>query len=372
MIPFLDLSIQHRELEPELFEAARRVIASRQYVLGEHNVAFEDAFAGFCGCSHAIAVSSGTAALHLALLAAGVGEDDEVITTPSTFVATVAAIQYAKATVRLVDVDPQTWTMDPGRLEAAITPRTRAIVPVHLHGRLADMEPILELARAHGVAVIEDAAQAHGADNGERRAGAVGDLGCFSFYPGKNLGACGEGGAVTTHRADLAQRLRRLRDWGQAQKYVHVEKGFNYRLDEIQAALLNVKLPHLERWTDMRRAAAARYDALLAEAGIVHPAPPRGRDHVYHVYAVRVRERDRIRAQLAPEIATNIHYPIPVHLQPAYADLGYRAGDFPISEQIAEETLSLPMFPGITEEQVDRVCAALREACQASLRHEAA
>ncbi len=370
MIPFLDLNSQHRALELELAEAARRVILSGQFVLGENVAAFEKAFAAFCGCAHAISVNSGTSALHLALLAAGVGPGDEVITVPTTFVATVAAIQYANATTQLVDVDPKTWTMDPGLLEAAITPRTKAVIPVHLHGRLADMDVIMKIARARGLTVIEDAAQAHGAEQDGCRAGAIGDIGCFSFYPGKNLGACGEGGAVTTNRADLAARVRMLRDWGQGRKYLHVEKGFNYRLDEIQAAVLSVKLPHLETWTDMRRQAASRYDCNLADTGIMHPAPPHGRNHVYHVYAVRIPDRDTVRVRLGPDIGTGIHYPTPVHLQPAYADLGYKPGDFPVSERIADETLSLPMFPGITGEQVDTVCAALLDICApASVLH---
>lgn len=363
MIPFLDLELQHRPILADLAEAARQVIASGHFVLGERTAAFEQAFADYCGVSHTVAVNTGTSALHLALLAAGVGPGDEVITTPATFVATVAAIQYAGASARLVDVDPETWTLDPARIEAAITPRTKAIIPVHLHGRLADMAPILEIARAHGLVVIEDAAQAHGAESGGRRAGAFGDLGCFSFYPGKNLGACGEGGAVTTDRSDLADRLRRLRDWGQERKYLHVDKGFNYRMDEIQAALLHVKLPHLDRWTALRRQAAALYDELLDKAGVVHAAPADGRDHVYHVYAVRVADRDAVRARLAPTVGTNIHYPIPVHLQPAYADLGYRPGDFPVAEALAHETLSLPMFPGLTDDQVQAVCEALAAAC---------
>jgi dTDP-4-amino-4,6-dideoxygalactose transaminase len=366
MIPFLDLERQHRALLPELLKAAGEVIESGQFILGRHNTEFETAFAAFCGCPHAVAVSTGTSALHLALLAAGVQPGDEVITVPSTFVATVAAIQYAGAIPRLVDIEPATWTLDPARLEAAITPRTKAIIPVHLHGRLADMGPILEIARAHGLIVIEDAAQAHGAEEDGRRAGAFGDIGCFSFYPGKNLGACGEGGAITTHRADLATRVRRLRDWGQERKHLHVEKGFNCRMDEIQAAMLNVKLPHLESWTELRRRAAARYASNLAGTGVQTAAAPRGRNHVYHVYAVRVRDRDAVRDRLAPDIGTNIHYPIPVHLQPAYADLGYSRGAFPVSEALAEETLSLPMFPGLADEQVDTVCGRLCEAVSAA------
>lgn len=362
MIPFLDLEEQHRPLLLDMIAAAGEVIASGQYILGRHNTAFELAFAAFCGCSHAVAVSTGTSALHLALLAAGVGPGDEVITVPSTFVATVAAIQYTGATARLVDVDPQTWTMDPARVEAAITPRTKVILPVHLHGRLADMTAILKIARAHNLIVIEDAAQAHGAERDGVHAGAFGDMGCFSFYPGKNLGACGEGGAITTNRADLAARIRVLRDWGQERKHLHVEKGFNYRMDEIQAAILNVKLPHLDTWTERRRRAAARYDRNLADAPLQAAAPAPEGDHVYHVYAVRVADRDAVRERLADDIATGVHYPIPVHLQPAYADLGYVRGDFPASEALADEALSLPMFPGLTDEAVDIVCDRLREA----------
>ncbi len=362
MIPFLDLKAQQRLLEPALVAAAAEVIAGGRYTLGPQTTAFEAAFAEYCGCADAVAVSSGTAALHLALLAAGVRPGDEVITTPATFVATVAAIQYAQATPRLVDIDPVTWTMDPARLEAAITPRTRAVVPVHLHGRMADMKAIREIADAHGLAVIEDAAQAHGARDAEGRpAGAHGDMGCFSFYPGKNLGACGEGGAITTDRPHLAGRLRLLRDWGQPRKYVHAVKGFNYRLDEMQAAMLNVKLPHLPGWTRARRRAAARYDANLDAIGVSHAAPG-GDDHVYHIYAVRISDRDTVRARLAREVETAIHYPTPVHLQPAYADCGYGRGDFPVSERLAEETLSLPLFPGITDEQIDAITGALARA----------
>lgn len=374
MIPFLDLQLQHREIETELVEAAKEVILSGRYVLGEHNEAFESAFAGYCGSAEAVTVSTGTAALHLALLAADVGPGDEVITTPATFVATVAAIQYVGATVRLVDIDAATWTLDPDRLEAAITPRTKAVVPVHLHGRLSDMTTILAVARDHGLLVIEDAAQAHGAEHCGRRAGAWGDFGCFSFYPGKNLGACGEGGAVTTQRDDFAERLRLLRDWGQRRKYQHAQKGFNYRMDELQAALLEVKLPHLDRWTNLRRQAAARYDHELAGDSFGLPAPPAGLEHAYHIYAIRTPDRDAVQRKLAQRVTTNIHYPTPVHLQPAYADLGYREGDFPVAEQLARETLSLPMFPGITEAQIVAVCDGLRRAARSrsQVRVEAA
>jgi dTDP-4-amino-4,6-dideoxygalactose transaminase len=359
MIRLIDLAAQHAEIEGELNAAVQGVIASGRFVLGDNVAAFEQAFADHCGVAHAVGVNSGASALHLALRAAGVGAGDEVITTPMTFVATVAAIQDAGATPRLVDVDPRTWTMDPGRIEAAITPRTRAILPVHLHGRLADMAPILDIARARGLIVIEDAAQAHGAQRDGRRAGAFGDLGCFSFYPGKNLGGLGDGGAVVTDRADLAARLRRLRDWGQARKNEHVERGFNARLDEIQAAALRVKLPRLEAWNDRRRVLAARYDQNLDGGPLGLPSPSDGGDHVYHVYAVRAPARDALRARLAPRVETGVHYARPAHLLPAFADLGYRAGDFPAAERLARGTLSLPIHPALTLAQVDQVCAEL-------------
>lgn len=364
-VPFLDLKAQYRTVGPELQAVVAQVIESGQYVLGAPVEAFERDFAAFCGTRHAVAVNSGTSALHLALLAADVGEGDEVITVPMTFVATVAAILYAGATPTFVDVDEDTWTMDPSRLEAAITPRTRAIMPVHLHGRLADMDAILKIARAHGLAVIEDAAQAHGAEHLGRRAGSIGDVGCFSFYPGKNLGACGEGGAVVTDRDDLAERVRMLRDWGQSERYRHVRRGFNYRMDAIQGAVLGVKLRHLNGWNDARRAAAAGYNSLLADVAVQRPAPVRSHNHVWHVYALRVQNRDQVRLTLggAGGVSTGIHYSIPVHLQPAYADLGYGPGDFPVSEAMATETLSLPLFPELTRAQIEHVCRILADTC---------
>jgi dTDP-4-amino-4,6-dideoxygalactose transaminase len=360
VIPFLDLGAQHRALAPELEAAVARVLRSGQFVLGPEVEAFEAAFARYCGTRFAVAVNTGTSALHLALLAAGVGPGDEVITTPMTFVATVAAILYVGARPVLADIDPLTWTIDPARAAAAVTPRTKAILPVHLHGRMADMDPIMALADAHGLVVVEDAAQAHGAEYRGRRAGSLGDAGCFSFYPGKNLGACGEGGAVVTDDAGLAETIRTLRDWGQASKYHHVLKGFNHRMDGIQGALLGVKLPHLDAWTEARRRHAARYDALLAGSGVRIPAPcPDGR-HVHHVYAVELPDRDAVRRRLAEAgIATGAHYPVPVHLQPAYADLGYRRGDFPIAERFAERTLSLPMYPELSADQIARVAKVL-------------
>jgi dTDP-4-amino-4,6-dideoxygalactose transaminase len=357
MIPFLDLHAQYRAIGPELEEAVLATLRSGNYVLGDAVACFEANFAAYCGTGHAVALSSGTAALHLALVAAGIGPGDEVITVPATFVATVAAIIYAGARPVFVDIDPATWTMDPARIAAAVTPRTRAVVPVHLHGRLADMAAICGAARRHGLIVIEDAAQAHGAERG-RRAGAFGDIGCFSFYPGKNLGACGEGGAVTTDRADFAEAVRSLRDWGQQGKYNHVRHGFNYRMDGVQGAALGVKLPRLDGWNAGRRRVANAYQAGLAP-GIGRPAPI-GADHACHVYAVRVEDRDALRADLqAAGVATGIHYPVPVHLQPAYAGLGYREGDFPHAEALARETLSLPLYPELSAHDTARVVEAV-------------
>jgi dTDP-4-amino-4,6-dideoxygalactose transaminase len=362
MIPFLDLRAQHHTIGAELPNAVLRVLESGQFVLGENLGAFEKEFADYCGARQAVSVNSGTSALQLALLATGIEPGDEVVTVAMTFVATVAAILYIGAIPKLVDIDPVTWTMDPAEFEAAITPRTKAVIPVHLHGRVADMGPILRIASSRGIRVIEDAAQAHGAEYKGRRTGVLGDIGCFSFYPGKNLGACGEGGAVVTDRADLAERVRMLRDWGQSEKYLHVARGFNYRMDEIQAAILIVKLRHLETWTEARRQVALAYDAQLAWAGIQRPVRPEGREHVYHVYAIRVRHRDALRKKLAAKgIQTGIHYPTPVHLQPAYSDLGYGPGSFPVAESFSAETLSLPIYPEITREQVDRICRTLND-----------
>ena len=359
MIPFLDLKAQYMAIGDQIEEAVLGALRSGGYVLGEPVAAFEADFAGYCGASEAIAVSSGTAALHLALLAAGVGPGDEVITVPATFVATVAAIVYSGATPVFVDIDPNSWTMSPAHVEAAITPRTKAVMPVHLHGRLADMAAIAAIARRHGLVVIEDAAQAHGAERGGRRAGTFGDIGCFSFYPGKNLGACGEGGAVVTSDPEFAANVRMLRDWGQQGRYNHVRHGFNYRMDTIQGAALGVKLPHLDGWNAARRRVASTYQAGLA-AGIGRPLGPIGDDHACHVYALRLEDRDGVRDALTEAgVATGIHYPVPVHLQPAYADLGHRAGDFPVSEALSREALSLPLYPELGAADVARVIDAV-------------
>ncbi len=323
--------------------------------------AFEDEYTVYCQVKYAIGVNSGTSALHLALLAAGIGPGDEVITTPFTFVASVAAIVYTGAKPVFVDIEPRSFTMDVTQIERSITERTKAILPIHLYGQMADMDPILEIARRHNLLVIEDAAQAHGAEYNGRPAGSLGDLGCFSFYPGKNLGAYGEGGKVVTNDPGYARTVSMLRDWGAEEKYQHVLKGYNYRLEGLQGAILRVKLRHIEDWTQSRREKAGLYKQLLAENGIQIPEEmPSGR-HVYHIFAIRTSERDVLQqALLAQGIHTGIHYPIPVHLQPAYADLGYQAGDFPHAEEAAREVLSLPMFAELSNEQVERVATALR------------
>jgi len=360
MIPLVDLGAQHREIGDEIREAIARVFAGSQFILGSEVAAFEQEFAEFCGVAHALGTNSGTSALHLALLAAGVGPGHEVITVPFTFIATVAAIGYTGARAVFVDIDPRSYTIDVNRIEDAITPATRAIVPVHLYGQTADMDPVLEIARRRGLAVIEDAAQAHGAEYKGKRAGSLGDLGCFSFYPGKNLGACGEAGMVVTRDPGYAKTIRMLRNWGGDDKYHHILKGYNYRMEGIQGAILRVKLRHLERWTEARRCGAALYTELLAGSPAATPEEMPYARHVYHVYAIRSAARETLRQKLqARGIDAGIHYPIPAHLQEAHADLGYRRGDFPCSESAAAEELSLPIYPQMTEDQIRTVAEAV-------------
>jgi dTDP-4-amino-4,6-dideoxygalactose transaminase len=362
MIPFVDLRRQYLSIKTDIDAAVAGVLEKGQFVLGPEVEAFEREFAERCDATEAVAVNSGTSALHLALLACGVGPDDEVITVPFTFVATTAAIVYCGARPVFVDVDPKTFTMDVTQIEAAITSRTKAILPVHLYGQPADMDPILEIAKRHGLAVIEDACQAHAALYKGRPVGAMGDAGCFSFYPGKNLGAYGEGGLLVTSRAEVARTARMLRDWGAERKYHHVVKGFNYRMEGFQGAILRVKLRHLAAWTDARRAHAAEYNRLLADSGLGLPVEADYSRHVYHVYAVRTDDRATLERTLKSHgVSTGIHYPVPVHLQPAYADLGYCAGDFPESERAAREVLSLPMFPELTRTELEMVCAAVKQ-----------
>jgi len=360
-VPFLDLKAQYETIKTEIQSAIFKVLDSAQFVLGEEVAAFEREFATYSGAPHGVAVNTGTSALHLAMLAAGIGPGDEVITVPHTFVATAAAVKYTGARPVFVDIDPATFTMDAARIEAAITPRTRAILPVHLYGHPADMDPILEIARRRRLLVIEDAAQAHGAKYKGRPVGCLGDLGCFSFYPGKNLGACGEGGLVTTANEQYARTIRMLRDWGQDRKYHHLLAGYNYRMEGIQGAVLRVKLRHLEKWTEARRLHAGRYRELLADCGVGIPAEASWARHVYHVYAVRTPDREALMKALGERgVQTAIHYPVPVHLQPAYADPAHAQGSFPHSEKAAREVVSLPMFPEMTPAQQEQVSSALR------------
>ncbi len=359
-VPFLDLKAQYQSIKAEIDAAIAGVLESSQFILGQEVAAFEREFAAYCGVGECVALNSGTSALHLALLAAGVGPGDEVITVPFTFVASVAAVLYAGARPVLVDIDPGSFNMDPTAVQAAITPRTRAILPVHLYGQTADMDPIMEIAQRYRLVVIEDAAQAHGAKYKGRSAGSIGHLGCFSFYPAKNLGACGEGGAVTTSNSEYANKIRMLRDWGADRKYHHLLRGYNYRMEGFQGAILRVKLRHLEQWTEKRRALAAKYDQLLTGAGVQCPTEMPGARHVYHLYTLRADDRDGLQASLLAEgIQTAVHYAVPAHLQPAYADLGYSRGDIPQSERAANEVLSLPLYPEMTEIQIQRVLEAL-------------
>jgi dTDP-4-amino-4,6-dideoxygalactose transaminase len=359
-VPYLDLKAQYQGIKPEIDAAIARVLDSCQFVLGTEVAEFEKEFAAYCGAADCIALNSGTSALHLALLSAGIGPGDEVITVPFTFVASVAAIVYTGARPVLADIFPRTFTIDPAAIAALITPRTKAILPVHLYGHPADMDPIMEVARRHRLVVIEDAAQAHGAKYKGRSVGSIGHLACFSFYPGKNLGAYGEGGAVTTSNPEYAQTIRMLRDWGQDRKYHHVLRGFNYRMEAFQGAILRVKLRHLERWTEVRRLIASKYHQFLEDSGLERPTEMPWARHVYHVYTLRTGNRDALQAALQKEgIEASIHYPLPVHLQPAYADLGYLRLAFPQSEKAADEVLSLPLYPEMTDDQIHCVAQAL-------------
>jgi dTDP-4-amino-4,6-dideoxygalactose transaminase len=362
-VPFLDLKAQHAPLIDKFDCAIHEVIESSAFAGGPFVERFEEEFAAYCGSPYAIGVGNGTDALWLTLLALGIGAGDEVITVPNTFIATAEAITYCGAQPVFVDVDEKTFTMDPAELKKGLTPRTKAIIPVHLFGQPADMDPILDFARAHGLFVIEDAAQAHGAEYKGRKAGTLGDAACFSFYPGKNLGAFGEAGAVVTNDAELRKKIQVLRDHGQARKYYHTMVGWNCRMDGIQAAVLSIKLRHLEGANLLRREHALQYNQSFA--GIDEVAIPFEANyarHVYHVYAIRVQERDEVRRSLEEKgIGSAVHYPIPIHLQEACRNLGYTAGAFPIAENLAGEFLSLPMFPELTEEQIEYVARCVSE-----------
>ncbi len=360
-IPLVDLKAQYAALRADIDAAIARVIANTSFIMGPEVRAFEEAFAAFCQARFAVGVSSGTAAIELTLRALGVGPGDEVITTPHTFIATAEAISATGAAPIFADIDPATYNIHPAAVEAAITPRTRALLPVHLYGQPADMDALAAIAQRHGLALIEDAAQAHGAEINGRRVGSLGHAACFSFYPGKNLGAYGDGGAVTTDDEGLAARLRKLRDHGRASKYVHDELGYGHRLDALQAAILAAKLPHLDAANAARRRLAARYGELLADGDLVLPHVPEGVTPAWHLYVVRTPRRDELLASLRQQgIETGIHYPLPLHLQPACRSLGLGPGSYPVAEAAAQQVLSLPLFPEMTEEQQERVAAALR------------
>ena len=358
-VPFVDLKAQFRALRAELVPRITRVMEDASFVLGPDVTRFEENFAAYLGSRYCIGVESGTAALQLALTVLGVGPGDEVVLPANTYIASALAVSALGARPVLVDTDAN-YFIDPALLERAVTPQTKAIMPVHLYGQATPMEPIVEFARRHQLAVIEDACQAHGARWNGRRTGTFGSVGCFSFYPGKNLGAYGDAGAIVTDNAELADRLRLLRDFGQRKKYVHLIKGGNCRLDSIQAAVLDVKLRHLDAWNEARRRHAIAYDVKLAQIGVTPPARLSDEAHVYHLYVIEVEQRDRIADELRERgIQTGIHYPIPIHLQPAYAELKLRPGSFPRTESSAQRVLSLPMFPELTGEQIDRVVDAL-------------
>jgi len=361
-VPFLDLRAQYEGLKDEVIEAVKRVLSSGIYLRGEEVEGFEEEFARYCEVKYAVGVGSGTEALYLALRALGIGKGDEVITVPNTFAATAEAVLLAGAQVSFVDVDERTHTMDPELLEQVITSRTKAIIPVHLYGQPADMARILRVARRHNLYVIEDAAQAHGARYQGRRVGSLGDVACFSFYPSKNLGAYGDGGAVVTNDEGIARRVRMLGEHGSERKYVHLFLGTTSRLDALQAAVLRVKLRHLDRWNEHRRRIARLYRQQLAELdGLRLPEEAEGRYHVYHLYVIRTTKRDALKDYLgARGIGTGLHYPIPLHRQPFLASLKIEEGRFPVSEKLAREVLSLPIYPEMREEVVREVAEAIK------------
>ncbi len=383
-IPFLDLITPHRELEEELVGVFRECLRNASFVGGAQVSEFEREFAQFCETKYCVAVNSGTDALRFAMIAAGIGPGDEVITVPNTFIATAEAISQTGASIAFVDIDERTYNMDPNKLEdylkfrnpqsAFRNTRPKAVLPVHLYGQPADMDAIVKIAERYGLIVIEDACQAHGAfyyseeDKRWKKAGSMGLSAAFSFYPGKNLGACGEGGAVTTDDDGIAQKIRMLRDHGQAKKYYHEFEGYNGRLDAIQTGILRIKLKHLSEWNEKRRQNASLYTQLLTQnaehvtCSILIPYEPERTKAVYHLYIIRTEKRDELQKFLAENgISTGLHYPVPLHVQNAYKALGYGEGDFPITEKVAPEILSLPMFPGLTEEQIKYVSEKIKD-----------
>ena len=361
-IPYLDLKAQLKPLRAEIDAAIARTIDNCSFCLGPDVAQFEKDFAAFCGAEHCVAFNSGTSALHIAMLLLNVGPGDEVITTPYTFVATSWAISYTGAKPVFVDIEDATFNLDPRQVEKAITPRTKAVMPVHLYGQPFDLDPIRDLCRQHQLPLVEDAAQSHGAKYKGRVIGTFGEMSCFSFYPGKNLGACGEGGALVTHRAEFARRARSLREHGSTVRYYHDEVGFNYRMEGLQGAVLGVKLKHLNEWTQARQRVAKRYAELLAGTPLQLPQTASFAESVWHLYVVRHPRRDDQKKHLdASGIGCALHYPLPLHLQKCYASLGHQAGAFPVAEKAARECLSLPIYPELTEAQLQRIAATIKD-----------
>jgi dTDP-4-amino-4,6-dideoxygalactose transaminase len=361
-VPLVDLKAQYHSIQSDIDGAVAGVISKTNFIQGEEVRSLEREFAAFSGAKYGVAMASGTDALHLALEALGVGQGDEVITSPHTFTATVEAVYYCGARPVFADIDPRTYNIDPAKIEERITPRTKVIMPVHLYGQVADMDPILEIAGRRGIKVLEDACQAHVAEYRGRRAGSMGAAAAFSFYPGKNLGAYGDAGMIVTSDESLAKWCAMMNDHGRTEKYTHLYVGYGKRMDTLQAAILGAKLPHLEAWTEARRAHAEAYNRML-EGLVQTPYEPEWSRAVYHLYVIRVPERDGVMERLRERgVGVQIHYPIPLHLQPAYAELGYRQGEFPEAERAAGEILSLPIYPEMTEEQREYVVEQLRAA----------
>lgn len=360
-IPYFDLPAQLRSIRPELDAAYARTMDNCSFCLGSDVVSFEKEFAKFIGAEHCVGFNSGTSALHVAMLLLGIGPGDEVITTPFTFVATSWAISYVGAKPVYIDIDDATFNLDPKRVEAAVTPRTKAILPVHLYGQSCDLDPLLEIARKHEFPLVEDACQAHGAKYKGKTVGTFGVMSCFSFYPGKNLGACGEGGALLTNDAKLASRAKSLREHGSTVRYYHDEVGYNYRMEGFQGAVLGVKLKYLAKWTARRRAVAQIYTELLSETPLQLPHEAKNGESAWHVYVVRHPRRDELKKHLeANGVGGALHYPMPLHLQKCYAGLGYKNGEFPVAEKAARECLSLPIYPELTDKQIQRVTDVIK------------
>ena len=359
-VPFINLKKQYISIKSEIDEAIKNILENTFFILGENVLEFENNLAKFCKTEHCTGLNSGTSALHLALLAKGIGKGDEVITTPNTFIATCEAISYTGALPKLVDMDKETYNMDPKNLEKSITPSTKAIIPVHLYGQPAEMNEIIEIAKKHNLTVIEDACQAHGTEYRGKTI-PISDIGCFSFYPAKNLGAYGEGGAVVSNDKEFDEKLKAYRHHGQTKKNIHEYIGYNYRLEAIQAAVLRVKLNHLNKWTEMRRKNAALYNEMLIDCDVVTPLEKPYNKHVYHLYVIRVKNRQKLMEHLKfKEIHTGIHYPIPIHLQESYRHLNCGKGSFPVAEKYADEILSLPMYPELSEEEISHVCNSIK------------